>query len=145
MATSTWETHERPILEAIANREQGPSGPPHSGDVVADTGLPPTVVGHTLQRLYQNGYIEANDVTTNDGMGPEYMNIQLMEPGLRVVGVWPGDPFDAVLAIVAHQLAIEPDDLKKGKLQQFRDGLVGVGRDVVTNVLTAYATSSIPR
>jgi DNA-binding transcriptional ArsR family regulator len=143
--TRSGETSARPISEAIANREQGPSGAPHSGDVVADTGLPPTVVGHTLQRLYQNGYIEANDVTTNDGMGPEYMNIQLMEPGLRAVGVWLGEPFDAVLAIVVHQLAIEPDDLRKGKLQQFRDGLVDAGRDVVTNVRTAYATSSIPR
>jgi hypothetical protein len=73
------------------------------------------------------------------------MNIQLLERGLRAVGVWPGDSYDAVLAIVSHQLAVEPDEDRKNRLQKHREGLVGVGRDVVTGVLTAFATSAIPK
>jgi len=146
MVESTWEVLERPVLEAIAKREsEGRRSGPSTYEILEDTGLPSARVQNALRRLRLSGYLQAVDVTTQESTGPEYIMIELLEPGLRAVGVWPGDPYDAVLAIVMHQLDIEPDADRKGRLERFRNGLVGVGREVVTGVLTAYATSAIPK
>ena len=137
MAESTWEVLERPVLEAIAKRESDGRRPgPSTNEIIEDTGLPSGKVQYAIRRLRLSGYLQAVDVTVQESTGPEYIMIELLEPGLRAVGVWPGDPYDAVLAIVMHQLDIEPDPERRGRLENFRNGLVGVGRDVVTGVLT---------
>ncbi|MGA3030617.1 MAG: hypothetical protein ABSE58_07780 [Candidatus Limnocylindrales bacterium] len=141
MATLTWETVERPLLEAVSRLEGGPRGP-NWEDLVTETGLRAATVQQALGRLYKAGYIDGIDVFTQDSVGPEFLNISLLEPGLRATGVWPGDPYDAVLAIVARQLEAELDVERKGRLERLRDVLTGVGRDVVTNVLSAWITSA---
>jgi hypothetical protein len=144
MATPTWASLERPILEVVARHDEDQLGA-STGDVVTETGLAAGAVHRAIQRLVQAGYVDGSDVTSMGSSGPEYMDLHLLEAGLREVGVWPGDPYDALLAIVASQLDTEPDADRRGRLQKLRDGLVGVGREVVTGVLTAYASGQLPK
>ena len=144
MATPTWASLERPILEAIAKHDQDLRGL-SSEDAARETDLPAAAVLRAIKRLVDAGYLDGIDVMTQDSTGPEYMHLHLLEPGLREVGAWPSDPYDALLAIVAHQLDAEPDPERRSRLQILRDGLVSVGRDVVTGILTSYASGQLPK
>jgi DNA-binding Lrp family transcriptional regulator len=144
VATPTWATLERPILETVAKHDDDVRGL-SSDDVVLETGLPVAAVQRAIKRLVDAGYLEGIAAMTQESTGPEYMNLHLPEAGLREVGTWPGDPYDALLAIVARQLDTERDPERRGRLQKLRDGLLGVGRDVVTGVLTAYTSGQLPK
>src|SRR4051812_12588635 len=88
MAEPTWATHELPVLEAIADRAKSVGGPRFE-DIIAAVDLPALEVQLALRRLYDSGYIDGIDVTSQADPGFEILEIKLLEPALRIVGIWP--------------------------------------------------------
>lgn len=135
MATGTWAARELPILEAIAARARSIGGPRWE-EIAADVGLPAEEVQLALRRLLDAGYIEGIDVTSMGDAGFELLNIKLLEPALRVVGIWPNDAYDELLATLDRRIDDEADPNRRGKLERLRDGVLDMGKSVATSVIT---------
>ena len=68
----------------------------------------------------------------------------MLERGRRAVGQWPReDQFDAFMAVVEQQIAEAPSEEERTRLEQVRDAALGVGRDVLSSVLSAWARGQI--
>ncbi len=141
MATPTWATRELPILEAINDLTTSDRGPRWEV-VVEATGLPAEGVQLGLRRLFENGWIDGIDVTTNDGGGFELLNIRLLELGLRAVGVWPSDPYEELERALRDQIDHERDPERRGRLERLLGAAREVGQSVLTSVLTDVVKSS---
>jgi hypothetical protein len=64
MATPTWPTRERPLLEAINDRAT-PAGGPKWEELVSATELSEADVQFGLRYLFENGWITGQDVSSN--------------------------------------------------------------------------------
>jgi hypothetical protein len=126
---ASWATLEQPILNAIAGLED-----PDMDEVIAVTGLAKPAVQTGLRRLVQAGYVAGIEVTAM-GTGFEMIQIELLERGLRVTGLWPRDAYEEFVRIVGEAIAREPDPVKRTKLEEFLSSMGGVGRDVVTTLI----------
>ena len=69
-------------------------------------------------------------------VGFELLDIKLLEPALRVVGVWPNDAYDELVATLERRIDDEPDPDRRGKLERLRDGVLDIGKSVATSVIT---------
>src|SRR4051812_13317210 len=114
MATATWGTVERPILEAINDGATATGGPDWRG-VVAATGLPADKVQIALRRLYRDGWIAGFDVTTIGGTGFELLNIELLGPALEAIGVWPNEPYTELVDALSDEIGKTTDPVQKSK------------------------------
>jgi hypothetical protein len=133
MASPTWGTIERPILEAI-NDGATASGGPRWEDIVAATGLPEDRVQVALRRLFANGWIDGIDVTTMSG-GFQILNLTLLEPALSEIGVWPTDAYTELLGSLGERIDAERDPIALSKLERLRGAILEVGQTVATAVL----------
>jgi hypothetical protein len=70
-----------------------------------------------------------------------YVNLRLREAGLRAVGQWPRDSYDALVRIIEARLSQEQDPDRRSRLRALLDSLIGIGRDVAVNVLSEWAKS----
>ena len=74
------------------------------------------------------------------------MAIRLEEKGYQVAAGWPsasGDvAFERLLALLDERIPAATSEEERSKLERFRDGVVGVGRDVLTGVLTTSANAA---
>lgn len=135
MATPTWATRELPLLEAIDSGATSMGGPRWE-DLVTATGLPASEVQLALRRLYDNGWIDGFDVTSMGPTGFELMEIRLLEPALRAVGVWPSDPYEELVRALRDQINRETDPEQKNRLERLLQAAVEVGQSVLTSVVT---------
>lgn len=136
MAGLTWEERERPVLEAIAELEE--EGVLASIEMVADrTGLSPEVVGRTMKRLHDAGFIEAFDGGGLADSTPMYFGAALLERGLRVVGQWPPDVSDAFLARLDALIDAADDPDEKTRLQRLKSAAADVSKGVVASTIVA--------
>jgi hypothetical protein len=142
MASGTWATHEIPILEAIADRSTSRGGPRFE-DIIEATGLQAPEAQLSLRRLYDAGYIDGQDVSGFGDAGFEMLDIRLLEPALRVVGIWPREPYDELLAVLERRIADESDEVRRGKLERLRDAIGSVGQGVATSVITEVVKRSV--
>lgn len=143
MAKPTWNEREYVLLEAIAAAEEQGSEPVSSATLAAATGLGSHELALGLRRLHDNGYIVGQDATT---FGEEYdlMMIRLQGSGLRAVGQWPPeDQYDAFLAVLDQRIEAASSDEERGRLERVRETALGVGRDVLTSVLSAWARGQV--
>jgi len=88
VADRSWSERELPILKAIHDLTT-PQGGPSWDEIVAATGLPSAEVQMALRRLLDAGYAKGIDVTTMGSTGIELIDIRLLAPGLKAVGVLP--------------------------------------------------------
>ena len=134
----TWEVREVPVLKAIYEAEE--SGTDIAiPDVVEATHLDPDDAERAVRSLWEAGFIQGIDVSTA-GENFGLMNIRLLEKGRRAIGQWPSqDPFDNLTHLLEAMIATEQDPQKRSKLQSFAGQVAEVGKDVLTNVLAAYA------
>ena len=142
MATPTWETHELPILEAIAERAASIGGPRWE-ELVELVGLPADQVQLALRRLYENDYIDGIDVTSMGDAGFELLDIKLLEPALRIVGIWPREPYEEFLRALERRIGDETDPERRSRLERLRDALIQMGESVATSVLTEVVKRSV--
>ena len=139
MAESTWESRELRILESVAGRAQSAPVGPSSADVAADTGLSPLEVSLGLRALEDAEYVQGIRMR-KEGLFL-YVNLRLREAGLRAVGQWPRDSYDALVRIIEARLSQEQDPDRRSRLRALLDSLIGIGRDVAVNVLSEWAKS----
>jgi hypothetical protein len=97
-----------------------------------------------LVRLVDAGYLQAT-LETDQHHGP--WAVELTERGLQVTAGWPTGPGDALLASllaeVERRIATTESAEERSSLERFRDFAVGVGRDVLVSVLSAYADRAV--
>lgn len=92
-----------------------------------------------MRALYDAGYIAGTDSSGFD-QAFGLMAIRLLERGWRAVGEWPPEnQYDAFVAIVEQQIEDSSTEDERTRLEQMRDAALGVGRDVLTSVLSAWA------
>lgn len=147
-----WNTRVLPVLEAV-NRAYA-SGAYEGGlgvryeAIVRELGLEEDGegrfrMGHVLDELVRTGYLEAT-LTSDIHHGPEFC--KLTERGLSMMAGWPSSPgevaFERLLTILDERIADAATPEERTKWEAFRDGVLGVGRDVVTGVLTTAANAA---
>jgi len=139
LVTRTWETRERPILEAIAAADERDEAIAHSSDLEALTGLPAHGVRAGLRALRQDSYIEAIDATSHHGF--DYMEIRLTGDGRRAVGQWPpDDTYRAVLEQLDALIAASSDSGTRTKLESLRAAVVDVGIEAIGGIIASIVT-----
>lgn len=105
-------------------------------------------VRHSLRRLGTHGYIETlTSGPAFDGSGVQIDVITgVTEKGLRASGAWPDNAdllADRILAVLAEGAEHEPEPEKRSKLKAGLQGVGGMTRDVLVDVLgTALARST---
>jgi len=140
--TLDYATGTRPVLVAIYRAvDQGePFAVLETDDVMAQLpgGTDRDEVNKILEHLRRTGYIEADMVG-----GGTWTVIQLLEPALQQVAGWPGAADDQtaerLIQLVTERMEQTTDPEEKTKLRKLRDGLVDVGKGVMTGVLTDLA------
>ncbi len=141
MASPTWNERELKILEAIAEAADRGANPGNQ-EIVRLTGLPKASVDLGLRRLFQATYVTGSEVT-NQGERFELVNIELLERALRELRIWPDVAADVLLAALEVRIEAEADPVAKSKLVALRDAAVGVGRDVLTSVVSQALTQVV--
>lgn len=136
MSEPTWEQREQPVLEAIAKLEE--SGVDATNEQVAQaTGLGVDIVGRTMKRLNDAHFIEAFDATSFGDSHPVYIGAEMLERGLRVVGVWPPDVADAFIQRLEAAISNETDPEELGRLQRLKSAAAEVSKGVVSGAIVA--------
>jgi hypothetical protein len=140
-----WETEVLPVLEAFYTA---------SGSADADLGVSDNAVNEVLGRepgdartdrvvtmLVSTGYLD----TTVRSMGFRYCRIT--EKGLQITAGWPSGAADAaytrLLTLIDKHVEEAATDEERSKWERLRDGVVGVGRDVAVDVLSAVAQTGL--
>ena len=86
----TWNRLELPVLETIARMEDAGAPSIGSADVAGATGLPRAQVSLALRRLVQAAYVAGTEYRRGDDDGPpDFVQLHLLERGLRASGAWP--------------------------------------------------------
>jgi hypothetical protein len=139
----TWQDRDLPLLEAIAiaEEEEGAREPLHSFDSrLSDaTGLDDGDVQLGLRALYEDEYITGNPQRLSSRIF-DLVRIRLLGKGRRTVGQWPPeDQYDAFVRVLQQQIAEAPTEAERSRLEKLREVATGVGRDVLTSVLSAWA------
>jgi hypothetical protein len=140
-----WETDVLPVLEAFYTA---------SGSADADLGVSDNAVNEVLGReprgartdrvltmLVSTGYLD----TTIRSMGFRYSKIT--EKGLQITAGWPSGAADAaytrLLTLIDEHVEAAGTDEERSKWERLRAGVVGIGKDVAVEVLSAAAQSGL--
>lgn len=136
--SSTWESRELPLLAAVARAEQtGTPADTHS--LANDTRLTTRDASMGLRALYDAEYLTGIDATTMSGPSFDLLDVRLLERGRRAVGQWPADDLRQVLlAILEQRISSTADPEERSRLERFREGVIGVGTEVVTSLLSSF-------
>jgi hypothetical protein len=144
VATSTWQTREVPILEAIAELTVDTECVRHSGELTSATGLTDEEVALGIERLAEAEYIEHGSRLIQTGGGRSYVGVRLLERGLREVGMWPREGVgETFVTVVDERIASASDPEQRSRLTIFRDAALGVGQEVVAGLLTEAAKRAV--
>lgn len=149
MAESTWENREVRLLEevrAIEAEQEEPGAArravPRLKMLADRLDMPMETVSAGMRALATADppYITGADASTWGGF--DILDFRLTERGRRAVGQWPSDhAYDAMLQTLTRQIQDEPQPDKRQALEKIRDGVLVVGREVGTGVLTAWIRS----
>jgi hypothetical protein len=135
-----WATIDLPVLKAIDRlAEHRPQV--NTRDISGEINESAIAVQHSVRRLYDAGYIDGFDATTQT----EYfdlMNLRLLERGLQAVEAWPSDTYDGLLVQIRDELDRETDGARRGRLKALLDGLAGAGREIAVEFLAEWAKRS---
>jgi hypothetical protein len=138
-----WATRDLPVLRRIAEvvevdnaDEVRPEG------VAADLGIPQDDALRAMIALHGSGYIEGD--RANSLVGKYIFATDLTERGRRAVGIWPSsDGVDALVEALQQAAAATDDPDEKGALRKAASAILGVGRDVMTDVIGAVLAKTI--
>ena len=137
----TWEPRELVLLDAIAKAEEEDGEPLHSlNSRLRDrTGLTDQDVQLGLRALHEAGYIAGTEQRFSSRVY-DLVNIRLLERGRRLVGQWPADDqYREFVAVIEQHIADAATDEDRSRLERIKDVALGVGREVLTSVLSERA------
>lgn len=132
----TWTTRELPILEAVLKLEEADTKQVRSSDLARMAGLTDAEARRAWAALAEDGYVRSSQML--GGSFNQWVAVypRLRGKGRRAVKQWPADGYDALLAALDERIAAA-EPAEQSKLVRFRDGLIGMGRDVAVDVLGA--------
>jgi hypothetical protein len=140
-----WDATMRPVLRAVyeASLVASPYGVEQAQvNALLGRGADDPRTDRLLFELERNGYIEAVMPAFGDRWGPTHC--RLTEKALQVVAGWPGAASDDVvlrlLDVLNAEIERTDDPDRKSKLEKLRDVVAGIGRDVLTEVLSKVLT-----
>jgi hypothetical protein len=146
MAERVWDEREVPILEAVASFESDGEEDFDQESLAKRAGVPLDKTIQGIRALIDGGYLSAEIAEALGGAVYIY-RVRLRAEGRRVVNQWPrGDVADEFLELLDSRIATEDDNAERTRLERLRDGAAGVGREVLTSVLSAWirAASGLP-
>jgi hypothetical protein len=138
-----WITRDLPVLRHVAHLvevdradEVRPEGVAEQLGIDEDDAL------HSLIALHDAAYI---DGLRSDTFGGKYiLATGLTERGRRAVGLWPsGESVDALVDALRQAEEATDDPEERGALRKAASAVLGVGRDVMTDVMGAVIAKSI--
>jgi len=135
-----WVTRDYPVLCEVTRRIDAGDFHIHQNIVAEATGLGPDEVKRAAAALERRGL-----VTLAAGIGPVRF-AEVSGAAYLITGLHP-DTDDALSRLVQLlQQAAEQtgDEDERSRLRRAADGLLGVSRDVMTGVLTAYLSRQLP-
>ncbi len=140
MTSDSWYSRALPILEAVRDVEGSEESSLLMIGALADrTGLDPRHVAVEVERLIEGGYLSGKTggpILAGDSRAGHVSRARLAPAGARVVGLWPSDdPYEALLALLERRVAEAPDEETRSRWRRARDTVIGLGKDVGTNLL----------
>jgi hypothetical protein len=143
-----WQADVLPVLAAVnaAYVKQPGSMGVQQAAINAELGRLPadTATDLVLFHLVRAGYVEAT-LDSDQAVGP--MMSLLTEKGLQQVANWPsGAPEDVLVRLLAaleERIRETDDPEERTKLESVRDSIKGMGRDVMTQVLSKVLSGEV--
>lgn len=144
-----WKEDVRPVLGAVyaATSATGSAFGVDQAAVNEELGRDPkdATTDRVLHELERSGYLEASVSATGDMLGANV--VRLTEKGLQQVAGWPSQDSlgmaDRLLWVLEERIEQAPTEDERTRLQRLRDAAVGIGRDVLTDVLSKMATEGL--
>src|SRR5581483_8563321 len=144
---SDWSDEVLPILQSIYQAGRtNPMGHVDTRVMLAAIGreADDPDAARVIRELADAGYIE---IVADPDASFVPILVRTMEKGLQVVAGWPtagGESlFSRLLAELDERVAKAATEEERTRLVRFRDALVGVGRDVFTNVVSSAAEGAV--
>jgi hypothetical protein len=132
-----WSERDLPILKAMAAVEESGEYTVTVASIAASVGREDQDTWIGLRSLRTAAYVDwTQEVRTIDGTR-RLTEPRLAERGRRLLGQWPQDEYQSLLTIIEERIEATADPDERSRLVRFRDGLIGVGRDVATDILAA--------
>jgi hypothetical protein len=143
-----WVTSVLPVLQAVytevlaASPDIGASQDAVNSRLGRQRGDEATA--RVLHELEQAGYLRAT-MDVEQLVGPAYF--VLTEKALQIVARWPGGGTDAaykqLVALIEERIEQAEGDEERTRWERARDAIVGLGHDVLVNVLSAAAARGV--
>jgi hypothetical protein len=145
MAASTWETRERPILEAVASAEAAAGEAiTNLDELAAATGLDRQVVLLGTRALREAAFLDA--IAAGADFGAEahddFLEIRLLERGRRATQQWPAeDSAAALLELLEQRIAGATDEEEKSRWERLYGAAKSLGGAALKELMIAYIKS----
>lgn len=85
----TWDELELPVLRTLADMEDQGASEIADAQVATAVGLAVERVRLALRRLVLADFVSVTEYREGTGGPPRYLDIHLLERGLRTAGAWP--------------------------------------------------------
>jgi hypothetical protein len=145
---SSWTTEAHPALEATYRLLRERPGVPFvdRSQVAIELGkdVNDPLFGRALHDLEAAGYIKGL-AHTDQRVGPELFELTTL--GLQTVSDWPRgneEAATALLVALAARIDATPSTEERTKLQKALEGMRGLGRDLLVDVMASVAARQIP-
>src|SRR5688572_19150610 len=119
-----WTERDLPILESFAEVEAAGQDRVSTDTIAGKVGRTRRDTWIGLQSLRDAGYIGWSSHVGSGGLAI-LIAPQILERGRRELGQWPADSYSALVAILEARIEDASDPDERGRLERFRDGLVG--------------------
>ena len=131
-----WASRDFPVLLEVARRIDAGDRYVHARDVANALDLPRDQVILAIDALHP-AYVEGSPDERMSGR-LDWTVVALTERGRRAVGLWPSGESVAALVDALRQAEEATEDLEeKSALRRAAGAVMGVGRDVMTDVIAA--------
>lgn len=137
MVTRTWTTRELPVLLAVLELEEAGEAVVTGAKLAEMAGIGEAEAKRAFDALAEDGFLSHGQMVHAGRSGWAVMVPRLRGKGRRAVDQWPANGFDALVAIIGQRIQDEAEPAERSKLERLRDAILGVGRDVATDVLGA--------
>ena len=137
-----WSGRDFPVLREATRRIDSGEAPVRVSALAESTGLDEATVGLALDALGRRGLVR---VKRNMGGVSSWFVVDVAGAAYLMTGLHP-DGDDAVSRLVdaLRQAADqEPDEQQRSRLRAVADGVLGVSRDVIANVMAAVITRGV--
>ena len=137
-----WTSRDFPVLREAARVIDSGDGPVTSAPLVEATGLTRPEVFSAFDALVP-AYLTGESVDSLAGRN-DVSFTAITERGRRAVGLWPsGESVDALVDALRQAEDGADDPEEKSAIRRAAGAVLGVGRDVMTDVMAAVITKQI--